>query len=47
MEVEAFKNCTTKVVIDFLEEHILVRFGIPFTLVCDNGPAFTSTFLTQ
>ena len=42
-----FRNCMTKVVTYFLEEHIVTRFGMPFFLVCDNGSAFTSIFLTQ
>ena len=47
MEVETFKNCTTKVVMDFLEEHIVTRFRMPFTLMCDNRSSFASVFLTQ
>ena len=45
--METFRNYTTNVVIGFLEEHIVTRFGMPFALVCDNGPAFISAFLTQ
>ena len=47
MKAETFKNCTTKVVTDFLEEHIVTRFGMPFALVCDNWSIFASAFLTQ
>lgn len=36
------KHCTTEVVTDFLESFILNRFGCPYALVCDNGPAFAS-----
>ena len=46
-EAENFRNCTTKVVTNFLEEHIVARFGMPFSMVCDNGSTFTSAFLTQ
>ena len=46
VEAETFKNCMAKVVIDFLEELIVTRFEMPFTLVCDNGLAFASAFLT-
>ena len=46
MEAMTFKNCTAKVVTDFLEEHIVTRFGMPFVVDCNNGPAFTSAFLT-
>ena len=34
-------------VIGLLEEHIITRFGMPLTLVCNNGPTFITTFLTQ
>ena len=34
-------------VTDFLEEHIVTRFGMSFFLVCDNGSSFVSIFLTQ
>ena len=47
MEAKTFRNCTAKVVTDFLEEHIITRFGMPFILVCDNGSTFASAFLTQ
>lgn len=46
-KVETFRNCTIKVVTDFLEEHIVTRFEIPFFVVCDNGSYFASFFLTQ
>ena len=44
---KTFINCTAKVVKNFLEEHIVTRFGMPFTLVCNNRSDFMSTFLTQ
>ena len=47
IEVEIFRNCMAKVVIDFMEEHIVTRFGILFSLVCNNGSAFALVFLTQ
>ena len=47
MEAETFRNCNAKVVTNFLEEHIVTKFGMPFTLMCDNGSTFASTFLTQ
>lgn len=46
-KAKTFKNCTTKVVTDFLEEHIVTKFRIPFVLVCDNGFSFALAFLTQ
>lgn len=36
------KQCTTEVVIKFLEEKPITRFGVPYALVCDNGPTFSS-----
>ena len=47
MEVEAFQNCTTQIVIGFLENHILTCFGMPFLLVCNNRTSFASLILTQ
>ena len=32
MKEKTFKNCTAKVVTDFLEEHIVTRFRMPFSL---------------
>jgi hypothetical protein len=46
MKEKTFKNYTARVVTNFLEEHIIRRFRMPFTLVCDNGSAFASAFLT-
>lgn len=46
VEEKKFRNYTTKIVTDFLEEHIVTRFGMPFFLVCDNGSTFASIFLT-
>jgi transposase InsO family protein len=46
-QAQAYKNCTTNVVIKFLDEHVITRFGIPFALVCDNGPAFSSAQFIQ
>lgn len=41
-EVISCRQCTTGVVINFLESFIINFFGYPFVLVCDNGPAFAS-----
>lgn len=43
----ATKNATSKVVIPFLEEYILIQFGTPFSIMCDNGPRFNSTKLSN
>ena len=47
MKEETFRNGIAKVVTNFLEEHIVTRFGMPFALVCDNWSIFASAFLTQ
>jgi len=41
------KKNTSSIVIDFLEDNILTRFGTPLSLVCDNGPAFQSIEFTE
>lgn len=47
MEAIACKNATMEVVLKILEECIITKFGMPFSLVCDHGPAFTSAQLMQ
>lgn len=47
VKVRTCKNCTTETVIKFLKDKIVTGFGMPFSLVCDNDPAFTSTQLMQ
>jgi hypothetical protein len=42
MEVVSLKNMTHKVVIHFILEHIVHRFGIPQTLTTDQGSSFMS-----
>lgn len=39
---QALKFCTSDIVIKFLEENIITRFGCPDALVCDNGSVFSS-----
>jgi len=34
------RNANTNVVIEFLEENILARFGCPRKIITDNAPAF-------
>jgi hypothetical protein len=36
------RNMTHKEVIDFVQEHIVHRFGIPQTLMTDQGASFMS-----
>ena len=47
IEAKTFRNCMTKMVTDFLEKHIVTRFGMSFFLVCDNGSSFALIFITQ
>jgi hypothetical protein len=42
-EVVPFKNMTHKKVIEFIAEHIIHRFGIPQTLMTDQGTSFVSS----
>ena len=46
-EAQSLKNCTTEIVIKFLEENIITRFGCPHAFVCDNGPDFRSLKLSN
>lgn len=43
----AYKNATVEIIAKFLNEYIVTRFGMSFTLVCDNGPTFTLAQLMQ
>ena len=42
VEVILTRNATDKVIIDFIEENILSRFGCPQKLLTDNAKAFKS-----
>jgi hypothetical protein len=42
-EVVPLKNMTHKKVIEFIAEHIIHRFGIPQTLMTDQGTSFVSS----
>ena len=46
MEVQQLQTTTTSCVISFLKP-IFARYGIPATLISDNGPQFTSTEMKQ
>ena len=46
VEVQELKSTTTSSVISFLKP-IFARYGIPVTLVSDNGPQFTCTEMRQ
>ena len=41
IEVIPLKEVTQTKIIDFIEEHIVHRFGIPQTLTTDQGTMFT------
>jgi hypothetical protein len=42
MEVVPLTKVNDEVVINFLEQHIMTRFGVPTTLVFDNATYFSS-----
>lgn len=46
-EAIACRNATAEVVLKFIDEYIVTRFGMPFSLVCDSSPTFTSAQLMQ
>jgi hypothetical protein len=41
-EAVPLRNMTHREVISFVQEHIIYRFGIPQTLITDQGPSFMS-----
>jgi transposase InsO family protein len=41
------KSTTDKVVMDFLEDRIITRFGVPVKITMDNAKAFSSTELSS
>jgi hypothetical protein len=43
VEVIPTKSATEKVVMDFLEDKIITRFGVPSKIVTDNAKAFCSS----
>lgn len=47
IEVLEYNNCIIQSIIKFLEDQVITRFGMPFYLVCDNGPSFSSTHSLQ
>lgn len=38
--LKPLKKATAKTVIDFIENHVFLIFGVPKTLICDNGSQF-------
>ncbi|KAM2372831.1 hypothetical protein ACFX1X_047515 [Malus domestica] len=42
VEAKSYAELTSKKVCDFVEEHIVTRFGIPETIIIDNGTVFTT-----
>lgn len=45
-KAQAYRNATTEVVVKFLEL-IVTRFGMLYSLVCDNGPPFASIAFSE
>jgi hypothetical protein len=41
-ETVPMRNMTHQEVISFMQEHIIYRFGVPQTLITDQGPSFMS-----
>ncbi|KAM1596851.1 hypothetical protein ACFX1Z_031812 [Malus domestica] len=39
---KSYVELTSKEVCDFIEEHIVTRFGVPETIITDNGTIFTA-----
>ncbi|KAM2999463.1 hypothetical protein FF2_040990 [Malus domestica] len=42
VEARSYAELTSKEVCDFVEEHIVTRFGVPETIITDNGTVFTA-----
>ncbi|KAM1569511.1 hypothetical protein ACFX10_034624 [Malus domestica] len=40
VEAKSYAELTSKEVCDFVEEHIVTKFGIPETIITDNGTIF-------
>jgi hypothetical protein len=47
MKVVPLTKVNDEVIINFLEQHIMTRFGVPNTLVCDNATYFSSLKLNE
>ncbi|XP_070015310.1 uncharacterized protein [Nicotiana sylvestris] len=47
VEARAFKHVREKEVRDFIWRNIICRFGVPKEIVCDNGPQFIGTQITE
>ncbi|KAM1757609.1 hypothetical protein ACFX11_006846 [Malus domestica] len=42
VEAKSYAELTSKEVCDFMEEHIVTRFGVPKMIITDNGIIFTA-----
>ncbi|XP_070668991.1 uncharacterized protein [Malus domestica] len=42
VEAKSYVELTSNEVCDFVEEHIVTRFGVPTTIITDNGTIFTA-----
>ena len=47
VEVIPTKKETNAVVMDFLEDNIITRFGVPARIITDNGPCFVSSKMSS
>ena len=47
VEVKSYAELTSREVCNFVEENIVTRFGMPKTIITDNGTIFTSDRLKE
>ncbi|KAM1391097.1 hypothetical protein ACFX2I_018843 [Malus domestica] len=47
VEAKSYAELTSKEVCDFVEEHIVTRFGVLETIITDNGTVFTAERLKE
>ena len=47
VELIPTKKATDVLVMDFLEDRIITRFGVPARIITDNGPCFSSSEMSS
>ena len=47
LEAIPTKKATDAIVMDFLEDKIITRFGVPARIIMDNGPCFVSSEMSS